>query len=330
MQKSRRDILRLLIGGAAAPLSFPDAVAAQPYPDRPIRLIVPFPPGGAYDSLARPWADRIKPLLGSIVVENIGGAGASLGASAVAKARPDGYTILLGGTLPHVNEALLKARPLYNPIKDLDPIMQIAVGHLCFAVHPSMPAKTLDELVAYVKVNPGKVSYGHVGIGSTNHLVGELFKSVADIPELAQIPYRGAGPVTTDLIGGQIPMGVIACTAQSLGLHKSGGLRILAVTSTRPLLAAPDLPTVVQAGFPGVANESAYGLLAPAGTPKSIIDTIATATRALLSTPEYQKLMIETGFEATPNSDPESFREVLAAAVKLWRPLVTRLGLKID
>src|SRR5215813_7925430 len=169
MQKSRRDILKLL-GSAAAPLVFPNVAAAQSYPDRPIRLIVPFPPGGAYDSLARPWADRIKPLLGSIVVENIGGAGASLGASAVAKARPDGYTILLGGTLPHVNEALLKAKPLYNPNKDLDPIIQIAVGYLGFAVHPSVPAKTLDEFVAYIKANPTKVSYGHVGIGSTNHL----------------------------------------------------------------------------------------------------------------------------------------------------------------
>jgi tripartite-type tricarboxylate transporter receptor subunit TctC len=329
MQKSRRDILKLL-GAAAAPLVLPDIAAAQSYPDRPIRLVVPFPPGGAYDSLGRPWAERIKPLLGSIVVENIGGAGASLGASTVAKARPDGYTILLGGTLPHVNEALLKARPLYDPNKDLDPIMQLAVGSLCVAVHPSVPVKSLDELVAHVKTNPGKISYGHVGVGSTNHLVGELFKSVAGIPELAQIPYRGAGPVMTDLVGGQIPMGVVGCTGQSLGLHKSGGLRILAVTSATPLLAAPDLPTAAQAGFPGISNESSYGLLAPAGTPKPIIDKIAGASRALLSTPEYQKLMIETGFEATPQSDPESFRKVLADAVKFWEPLVTRLGLKID
>jgi len=216
MQKSRRDILKLL-GSAAAPLVLPDAAAAQSYPDRPIRLVVPFPPGGAYDSLARPWADRIKPLLGSIVVENIGGAGASLGAAAVAKARPDGHTILLGGTLPHVNEALLKAKPLYDPNRDLDPIMQIANGYLCFAVHPSVPVKSLDELVAYTKANPGKVSYGHVGIGSTNHLVGELFKSVAGLPGLAQIPYRGAGPVMTDLIGGQIPMGVVGCTRKAWG-----------------------------------------------------------------------------------------------------------------
>src|ERR1700754_672114 len=157
MRKSRRDILKLL-GSAAAPLAFPGAAAAQSYPDRPIRLIVPFPPGGAYDSLGRPWAERIKPLLGSVVVENIGGAGASLGASAVAKARPDGYTILLGGTLPHVNEALLKAKPLYDPNKDLDPIMQLAVGALCFAVHPSVPVKSLGEFIAYAKANPGKLS----------------------------------------------------------------------------------------------------------------------------------------------------------------------------
>src|SRR3954462_12409269 len=183
MQKSRRDILKVL-GAAAAPLVLPGAAAAQSYPDRPIRLVVPFPPGGAYDSLARPWADRIKPLLGSIVVENIGGAGASLGASTVAKARPDGYTILLGGTLPHVNEALLKTRPLYDPNKDLDTIMQVAVGYLAIAVHPSVPAKSLGELVAYAKANPGKVSYGHVDICSTNHLTGELLKSVAGLPDV--------------------------------------------------------------------------------------------------------------------------------------------------
>ena len=180
---------------------------AETYPERPIRLIVPFPPGGAFDGLGRPWADQIKPLLGTVVVENIGGAGASMGAAAVARARPDGYTLLLGGTLPHVNEALLKSKPLYDPIKDLDPIMRIAVGQLAIAVHPSLPVKTLAELVAHAKANPGKVSYGHAGIGSTNHLTGELFKSLAGIPDLVQVPYRGAGPVITDLIGGQISMG---------------------------------------------------------------------------------------------------------------------------
>ena len=330
MHTSRRHILKLLGSRRGASALAAHLPRRSPIPTGPFASSCRSRPAARTTSLARPWAERIKPLLGSIVVENIGGAGASLGASAVAKARPDGYTILLGGTLPHVNEALLKAKPLYDPNKDLDPIMQIAVGYIGFAVHPSVPAKSLGEFVAYVKANPGKVSYGHVGIGSTNHLTGELFKSAAGIPELVQIPYRGAGPVITDLIGGQIPMGVVACTPQSLGLHKSGSLRILAVTGTKPLLAAPDLPTVAQAGFPGVANESTYGLLAPAGTPKPIIDKIASTTRALLSTPEYRQLTIEMGFEATPDSDPESFRKVLADAVKFWEPLVTKLGLKID
>src|SRR4029453_8237515 len=171
----RRKFLHLAAGAAVLP-AVSRIARAQAYPSRPIRLVIPFPPGGAFDALGRPWAERITPLLGTVVVENIGGAGASLGAAAVARARPDGYTILLGGTLPHVNEALLKSKPLYNPNKDLDPIMQLAVGSLCFAVHPSVPAKALDELVAHVKANPGKISYGHVGVGSTNHLVGELFK----------------------------------------------------------------------------------------------------------------------------------------------------------
>jgi len=329
MQTSRRHVLEFVAGAiASGVVSRPSA--AQSYPDRPIRLVVPFPPGGAYDSLARPWADKIKPLLGPVVVENIGGAGASLGAATVARAAPDGYTILLGGTLPHVNEALLKARPLYDPNKDLDPIMQLAVGYLAIAVHPSVPARSLDELVKYTKANPGKVSYGHVGIGSTNHLTGELFKSVAGIPELVQIPYRGAGPVITDLIGGQIPMGVVGVTPQSLGLHKSGVIRILAVTSTRPLPAAPELPTVVQAGFPALANQSAYGLLAPANTPKPIVEKIANATRTLLNSPDYRQMLIEMGFEGTPESDAESFRKVLADAVIFWEPVVKSLGLKID
>jgi tripartite-type tricarboxylate transporter receptor subunit TctC len=328
MRFSRRHLLRAAAG--AATLLTAGASRAQTYPDRPIRLIVPFPPGGAYDTLGRPWADRIKPHLGTVVIENIGGGGASLGAAAAARSRPDGYTLLLGGTLPHVNEALLKAKPLYDPVKDLDPIMRIAVGALAIAVHPSVPVNTLAELVAYIKANPGKVSYGHSGVGGTNHLIGELFKSVAGIPDLIQIPYRGAGPAMGDLVSGQIPMGIVGVQAQSLGFHRGGAIKILAVTSKKPLAAAPDLPTTESAGFPGITNESSYGLLAPAGTPKPIIGQVAQATRALLSTKEYQQLMIDMGFEATPESDPEDFRRVLAADVALWSPLVKSLGLKLD
>jgi tripartite-type tricarboxylate transporter receptor subunit TctC len=329
MKLPRRQFLHLAAGAAALP-AVSRVAWAQAYPTRPIRLVVPFPPGGAFDAIGRPWADRIKPLLGTVVVENIGGAGASLGAVSVAHARPDGYTLLLGGSLPHVNEALLKSRPLYDPAKDLDPIIRLAVGCLAIAVHPSVPTKTLKELVAYAKANPGKLSYGHSGVGSTNNLTGELFKSLAGIPDVVQVSYRGAGPLITDLIGGQIPIGVVAVTAQSLGFHRAGNLRTLAVTNPRPLIAAPELPTMAQASFPGVTDQGSYGLLAPAGTPKLIIEQIAQATRALLTTRNYQQMLIETGFEATPNSNPEEFRQALAADVAHWAPIVKELGLKID
>jgi tripartite-type tricarboxylate transporter receptor subunit TctC len=178
--------------------------------------VIPFPPGGAYDAVGRPWADKMKPLLGTVVVENIGGASGSLGAVAVARARPDGYTIPLGGTLTHVNEALLKSRPLYDPVKDLDPIASVAANSLCMAAHPAVPVQTLKELVDYAKANPGKLSYGHAGVGSIQHLTGELFKSLAGTPEIVQVPYRGTGPLITDLVSGRVPMGTPGVTGPLL------------------------------------------------------------------------------------------------------------------
>jgi hypothetical protein len=212
MRFSRRRFLQLA-SLAALPTVSP-AAWAQAYPSRPIRLVVPFPPGGAFDTLGRPLAERLKRVLGTVIIENIGGGGSSLGASQVAHAAPDGYTVLLGGTLPHVNEALLKSRPLYDPLKDLDPIANVASNTIGIAVHPSVPAKTLAELIAYAKANPGKLSYGHVGIGSTNHLAGEMLKSLTGI-DIVEVPYRGAGPATADLLAGQIPMALEAHARRS-------------------------------------------------------------------------------------------------------------------
>jgi tripartite-type tricarboxylate transporter receptor subunit TctC len=174
MKLPRRNFLHLAAGAAALPL-LSRIAWAQAYPSRPIRLVIPFPPGGGYDAVGRPWAEKMKPLLGTVVAENLGGGGGSVGAAAVARARPDGYTLLLGGTLPHVNEALLKTRPLYDPVKDLDPIAGVAANVLCIAVHPSVPVRTLKELIAFAKANRGKLSYGHAGVGSIQHLTGELF-----------------------------------------------------------------------------------------------------------------------------------------------------------
>jgi tripartite-type tricarboxylate transporter receptor subunit TctC len=285
---------------------------AQAYPARPIRLVVPFPPGGSYDAFGRPWADRIKSLLGTVIIENIGGGGGSLGAAAVARARPDGYTILLGGTLTHINEALLKSRPLYDPVKDLDPIVSVVANFLGIAVHSSVPAQTLKEFIAYAKANPGKLSYGHPGVGTTNNLTGELFKSLTGTPEIAQVPYRGSGPSITDLISGQIPMGVVGITGQVIELLRSGKMRVLAVTSPERLSAAPELPTAAEAGLPGLTLPAFIGLLAPAGTPMAIIQHIAQATRTALAEPAYQQTLIEAGFEPTIDSSPEKFRQSLA------------------
>src|SRR4029434_1901479 len=230
MKLPRRKFLQLTAGVASLP-AMPRTACAQAYPTRPIRLVVPFPPGGAFDFVGRPWAEKMKALLRTVVVENRGGGGGSVGAAAVAHAQPDGYTLLLGGTLPHVNEALVKGKPVYDPVKDLDPIAAIAANSLCIAVHPAVPVQTLKEFIAYAQANPGKLSYGHAGVGSIQHLAGELFKSLAGAPEIVPVAYRGTGPQITDLIGGHIQMGVPGVTGQVFELHRSGKIRVLAVTS---------------------------------------------------------------------------------------------------
>jgi tripartite-type tricarboxylate transporter receptor subunit TctC len=329
MKPPRRHFLHLA-AGATALAAVSGIARAQAYPTRPIRLVIPFPPGGAYDAVGRPWADRMKPLLGTVVVENLGGGGASIGAAAVARARPDGYTLLLGGTLPHLNEALLKSKPLYDPVKDLDPIAGVAANVLCIAVHPSVPARGLKDLIAYARANPGRLSYGHAGIGSIQHLTGELFKSLTGTPGIVQVPYRGTGPVVTDLIAGQIPMGTPGVTGQVLELHKSGRLRILAVTSAKRLAAAPELPTAAELGFPGMIVRGSIGVLAPAGTASAIVERIAQATRTAIADRAFQQMLIDGGIEPTPDSNPEQFRRSLAADVALWTPVVRELGLRID
>jgi tripartite-type tricarboxylate transporter receptor subunit TctC len=329
MKLPRRSFLRLAAGGAALP-AISRAAVAQTWPARPIRLVVPFAPGGAFDAIGRPWAERMKPLLGTVVVENIGGGGSSLGAAAVARASPDGYTILLGGTQTHLNETLLKSRPLYDPVKDLVPIAAAAAYFLGIAAHPAVPAQNLKELVAYAKANPAKLSYGHAGVGTIQHLTGELFKSLAATPDIVQIPYRGTGPAIADLIAGQIPVGILGVTGQVLELHRAGKLRLLAVTSPTHLTAAPELPIAAETGFPGLTVTGSIGLLAPVGTPVDIIEQIAQATRKAAAEAGYRQMLIDAGMEAPRNSDPETFRQSLAADVALWAPVVKSLGLKLD
>jgi tripartite-type tricarboxylate transporter receptor subunit TctC len=272
----------------------------------------------------------MKLLLGTIVIENIGGGGSSLGAAQVARARPDGYTILLGGTQTHVNEALLKSKPLYDPVKDLEPIAEVAANVLCIAIHPLLPVKTLRELITYAKANPGKLSYGHSGAGSIQHLAGELFKSLAGTPDIVHVPYRGTGPVIADLVSGQVPIGTPGVTGQVIEFHRTGKMRVLAVTGGTRLAAAPEIPTAIEQGFPGLTVTGSIGLLAPAGTPAPIIEQIAQASRRVIAELTFQQMLTDAGIEPSLDSNPEKFRQSLAADVALWAPVVNALGLKVD
>ena len=328
---TRRDFLADGLTALSAQFFTLHSVFAQSkYPDRPIRLVVPFPPGGGYDAVARPWAEKIKPLLGTIVIENMGGGGSSLGAAAVARARPDGYTILLGGSSTHITEALLKNRPLYDPIKDLQPISNIALAPFALAIHPAVTARNLGEFIAQAKANPGKLSYGHAGVGSLNHLTGELFKSLAGIPDFVQIPYRGSGPATTDAISGQIAMVIPAVTSALLEYHRTGKLRVLAVTGPARLIAAPDIPTAVESGLPEMISQQSIGLFAPTKTPRGIVEQISQASRRALAERTYQQLLIESGFEPDVDSTPEAFRRLIEEDIARWTPVVKTIGLKLD
>jgi len=322
-------MLALLIASLTLALSY-RAVAQSKYPDRPIRLVIPFPPGGGYDAVGRPWAEKMKSLLGTVVVENQGGGGSSLGAGAVARARADGYTILLGGSSTHITEAILKNRPLYDPLKELEPIRNVVVSAFALAIHPALPARTLSEFIDYAKANPGKLSYGHAGVGSLNHLTGELLKSLTATPDLVHVPYRGSGPATADALSGQVAMVTPAVTAPLLEFHRTGKLRILAVTSPARLIAAPDIPTAVEAGVPGMISQQSIGLFAPAGTPEPIIAQIAQVTRVALAEPGYRRMLIESGFEPDLDSTPEKFRRLLEDEIARWTPLVKAIGVKLD
>jgi len=327
----RRDVLAFGLAVLSARMLSPRCARAQSnYPDRPIKLVIPFPPGGSFDAIGRPWADRMKTLLGTVVVENQGGGGGSLAAAAVARAQPDGYTILLGGSTALGLYTLTRNRPLYDPVKDLTPIAMLAFVPYAIAVHPSAPARNLKELIDYAKANPGKLSYGSAGTGSLNHMIGEMFKLLAGAPGIVHVPYRGAGPAIADAVGGQIPMVVPAVNGQLLEFHRAGKLRVLAVTGPNRLAAAPDIPTVNEAGVPGMVAQNIIGLVAPMGTPKDNIEKISQATRAALAEREFQNILIASGFEPYLDTSPDKFRRFIEEEIVRWTPVIKAIGLKLD
>src|SRR5258707_73694 len=325
----RRDVLVLGLATLSAPSMLSPVRAQSRYPDRPIRLVIPFTTGGVNDAVGRPWADKMKALLGTVVVENIGGAGGGLGAAAVARARPDGYTILLGGMGSQVIVGVATNRANYDPIADFTPIALLGITALTIAVHPSVPAQTLTELIAYAKANPGKLSFGSSGAGAMTHLTGELFKSLAGLPDIVHIPYRGGGPLISDLVSGHIPMIAQSVTGHMMELHETGKVRMLCVTSPNRLAAFPTLPTAVEAGLGGLIAQNFIGLFAPAKPPREVIEQISQATRVAMTDQQFQQAFIPSGFDPYPDSTPDKTRRFVEDEIARWTPIIKAIGLKL-
>lgn len=322
----------LLNLGAAGALSFAMALpaAAQKFPERPVRLIVPFAPGGQNDLVGRMWAQKVAPILGQVIVENRGGAGGTIGSTEVARAKPDGHTLLLGNTTTVVINPVAMTRPAYDPLKDLAPISIITTVPTVIVVHPSMPAKTLKQLIVFAKAHPGKLSYGSAGAGSITNLTGELLKIKGGDLDIVHIPYKGAGPGLTDLIAGHIPVYTPILSAGPLEYHRSGRLRMLAVCSEQRVFVAPGIPTAIEAGLPGMVVENFNAVLAPGGTPKAVIDQLNAATLKAIADAEFQKNLRDAGANPVTDSTPEQAARFIQGEIRRWTPVIRRTGFKIN
>ena len=311
----------------AAAMAAPRGIA---YPDRAIRLVVPFSPGGATDVVGRLWADRIKPVIGTVVTENRGGGGGVTGAAEVARAQPDGHTFLFGNTSTQVLIPAIMHNPPYDPLKDFIGIYILCNTPTSIVVHALVPAHDLAELIAYAKANPGKLSYGSAGAGTLTNLAGELFKQLIGAPDIVHIPYKGAAPGVADLASGHIPMMTPNVGAPLIDLHRAGKVRILAINAATRIKAAPDIPTAVEAGLPGMIAGNLNGLFAPAGVAEPIIERLANATRQIMANTDVQRILVASGFEPITDSGPEATRLFITEELARWTPLVKATGLKME
>jgi tripartite-type tricarboxylate transporter receptor subunit TctC len=323
---NRRDVLAL--GGSMLAFPLVRPVAAQgSYPERPIRLIVPFAPGGVTDVVGRRWAERMKNSLGTVFVENKPQGGGSMGAGDGARAQPDGHTLVFGNTSTQVLIPMVMTRPPYDPVKDFIPIYILCISPICFVVHESVPAHTLPELVAHVKANAAKLSYGSAGVGTMTHLAGELFKQLIDAPDLVHVPYKGSAPGVGDLVSGHIPMMTPNVTPQLLDFHRAGRVRILAVMTPNRIKAAPEIPTAEEMGLSGMISYLFNGLFAPAGTPQPVIDKLSRAANEALKSDEVTKALNGQTVTAIGGT-PDDFRKHMEAEQKRWNAVVEAAGLR--
>ena len=330
-QMHRRDVLAFgLASVSTAALRSLPASAQATYPDRPIRLVVPRAAGGVVDVVARLWAERAKPQFGGIVIENQGGGGGTIAATAVARSAGDGYTLLAGTTSELVINPVIMSQPSYDPIKDLVPISITAISVSSLMVHELVPARTLQELIAYARANPGTLSYGSAGTGTPAHLCGELFKILAGLPDIVHVPYKGAAPGLADFFSGHIPMMTASISPPVLDMHRAGKIRILVAGTNRRLAGAPDIPVSTDVGFPDLITQQFMGLFAPAGTQKQIIEQIAGLTREIAADKDFQNKLVQAGFEPVTDSGPQATATYVHEELVRWTPLLKASGLRIN
>ncbi len=301
---------------------------AQQFPSRPVHLVVPFPAGSTPDIVGRALGQKLAAAWGQpVIIDNKPGAGANIGTAEVAKAAPDGYTLLIGSNGPiAINKTLYEKLP-FDPDRDLKPISLLAGAPQILAVHPSVPASDLRDLIAYARANPDKLAYGSVGSGSASHLTMELLKSQAKI-SLVHVPYKGFPPVVTDLLSGQI-QATFAIVPAVLPQIRAGKLKALAVTSEKRTALAPDIPTVAEQGLPQFDATAWQGLLSPAGIPPEVLKNISSLTRTSMQSPDVRELLGKQGFEVV-GSSPEEFAAFIRAESAKWGAVVKATGAKAE
>jgi tripartite-type tricarboxylate transporter receptor subunit TctC len=311
---------------ALAMLALPLAAHAQAYPAKPVRIVVPFAPGGGSDFTGRLIAAKLSERMGAqFVVENRAGAGGNLGASEVVKAAPDGYTLLLISASYTVNPSVYKLS--FDPVNNITPIIQISGGPYVVAVHPSVPARTLAEFVAYAKKEPARLAYGTSGQGSIMHVASEYFLDSAKIKVL-HVPYKGTGPALQDTIGGQVQL-IFGAIPATLPHVRAGRLRALAVTTARRVAAAPELPTVAESGYPGYEVTNWHGLVGPKGLPREVVERVNREINGLITAEDMKKHMATEGLEPAGGS-PERFAEILKSEAARWGKVVQQAGIKVE
>ena len=299
--------------------------SARDWPAKPVRFIVPFPPGGATDVAARAVADKLSRALGQqFVVDNRAGASGAIGTSEVARAAPDGYTILFAAD-PVTTLHLVLKNVLYDIQRDFVPVTQVTTQPLAIAVHVSVPAKTIQEFIALAKANPGKFSFGHSGTGSGQHLTGELFKKLAGI-DMQHIPYKGGAPAVQDLVAGQIPVAVLGSTPL-IPHHKSGRIRILAFTSKNRFPTLPEIPTLHESGFPGFDTGQWLGLLAPRGTSANVVNRLYAETKKALQLEDVEERLMQAALLPV-GSTPKEFESLIRNDVERWTKLAADAGIQ--